>query len=65
MADDLAPLLSSDLDAELSQLIQRAIELNTESLAVNKRIGELHEQVAQRGRNTETGEEGRRTAGDP
>ena len=44
-------------EAELSRLIARSIELNTECLSVKQRIRELNEQVSQLRRNPETGEE--------
>jgi hypothetical protein len=55
--DPNAPLLSANLEQELSKLIDRSIELNKETLVVNQRIRELNEQVAQHRRHAETGEE--------
>jgi hypothetical protein len=56
MADPNPPILSQNPNAELEKLIARSIELNTEGLAINKRIRELHQQLAQRERNSETGD---------
>jgi hypothetical protein len=55
--DPRAPILSQNVELELSQLIARSIELNQEALAVNQRIRELYEQVAQRRRNAASGEQ--------
>jgi hypothetical protein len=43
-----SPVIAADPDAELALLIERSIELTGEVLEVNKRIREVHEQIAQR-----------------
>jgi hypothetical protein len=59
-----SPTVAADPDAELARLIERSIQLQMEGLAVNKRIRELHEQVAQRHQAKSADEAVDRTKGD-
>jgi len=47
---DKAPELSGDPHTELAALLARSIKLQEEALEISKRVAELNEQVAQRGR---------------
>lgn len=42
-----APETSGDPSAELTQLIQRSVQLQEEALAISHRIKELHQQISQ------------------
>jgi hypothetical protein len=58
-----SPVLAGNAQAELARLIERSISLQDEALAINRRIKELNEQIAQRHQAASADAEASGTAG--